>query len=68
MSVKEQLLASWQNLPDDVTWAEAIQRMQIAAALASADAEIDAGKFVTQEQAEAHIDACLRKSSGRSKA
>jgi len=55
-------------MPDDVTWAEALERIRIAAALTQADAEIYAGRFVTQAEAEAHIEECLRKLSGASAA
>ena len=68
MSPKEQALKLLAAMPDTVTWAEASERIRIAAALAQADAEIDAGKFVTQAEAEAHIEECLRKLSGASAA
>ena len=57
-----------QALPDNVTWAEAVERIQIAAALAKAEEEIDAGRAVSQAEAERYIDACLRKLSGPSAA
>lgn len=68
VSIKEQALRLVEAMPNDVTWAQALERIEIAAALAKAEAEIDAGHFVTQEQAEAHIESCLRKLSGASAA
>ena len=55
-------------MPDDITWAEALERIRIAAALDKTMAEIDAGRFVSQAEAEQHIDECLRKLSGASAA
>ena len=68
MSTKEQAIASIQRMPDTATWAEISERVQILAAIEQAEAEIDAGKFYTQEQVEAHIAECLRKLSGPSAA
>ena len=68
MSIKEQAIRLVESLPDNATWAEALERLQIAAALAKADDDIEGGQFATQEEAEAFIDECLRKSSGRSTA
>jgi len=68
VSIKEEAIRLVEAMPDDVTWAEALERIRIAAALTQADAEIDAGRFVTQAEAEAHIEECLRKLSGASAA
>jgi predicted transcriptional regulator len=68
VSIKEQAIRLVESMPDNVTWAQALERIQIAAALSRAEAEIDSGRFATQDQVEAHIDSCLRKLSGPSAA
>ena len=57
-----------ESMPDDATWAQALERLEVAAALEKAETEIDAGKFFTQEQVDAHLDSWLRKLSGPSAA
>jgi hypothetical protein len=57
-----------ETFPEDVTWAQALERIQIAAALDRAETEIDSGHCVSQSEAEAHIDSCLRTLSGPSAA
>jgi predicted transcriptional regulator len=65
VSIKEQALRVIEALPENSTWEEAVERMRVAAAIAKAETDIDAGRYFTQEKAEAEIDACLRKLSGR---
>jgi len=65
MSVKEQLLAAFQSLPDDATWADVEEQLRLLGALNQAEEEIARGEGVPQEAAEARIHACLQKLSGR---
>ena len=66
MSIKEQALRLVETMPDDVTWTDALERIRIAAALDRAEEEIDSGRAVSQAEAEAYIDSCLRTLSGPS--
>ena len=68
VNIKEQAIRLVQAMPDDVTWSEALERIQITAALDRAETEIDAGRLVSQAQAEAYIDSCLSKLTGASAA
>ena len=68
MSIKERAIRLVETLPEDVTWTQALERIQIAAALDRAESEIDSGRCVSHAEAEAHIDSCLRKLSGPSAA
>ena len=65
MSVKEQLLAAFQSLPDNATWADVEEQLRLLSALNQAEEEIARGEGVSQEAAEARIHACLQKLSGR---
>lgn len=50
MSVKEQALLSVQQLPDDATWADVVDRMQMLAAIDVGIQDIDAGRVVPHEE------------------
>lgn len=50
MSVKEQALLSVQQLPDDATWADVVDRMQMLAAIDVGIQDIDAGRVIPHEE------------------
>lgn len=64
MSVKEQLLASFKELPDDVTWAEAEDRLRLLAAIEKAEQELARGEGIPHEAAKKQINEWLQKLSG----
>ncbi|EIQ00521.1 hypothetical protein OpiT1DRAFT_05066 [Opitutaceae bacterium TAV1] len=53
MSVKEQLLESFQSLPDNVSWEEAEERLRFLAAIAEAEAQIDRGEGIPHAEVKA---------------
>ncbi len=65
MSIKQRAIELVEAMPDDITWAGALERIQIMAAVEQAEAEIAAGQGIPQEDAEARIKAWLQKLSGR---
>ncbi len=65
MSIKQRAIALVEAMPDDITWAGALERIQMMAAIEQAEAEIAAGQGISQEDAEARITAWLQKLSGR---
>jgi hypothetical protein len=65
MSIKERAIALVQAMPDTITWAEALERIRMMAAIEQAEAGIAAGQGIPQEEAEARIKAWLQKLSRR---
>ena len=65
MSVKEQLLASFKDLPDNATWADAEERLRFLASIGQAELEIARGEGVPHEEAKKRINEWLQKLSGR---
>lgn len=50
-STKAQILQAVQELPDDTTWDEALERLQFVALVKQRIAELDAGVGVSDEEA-----------------
>lgn len=61
MSVKEQVLASLKDLPDQATWEDVDERVRFLAAIDEARAQLDRGEGVPHEQAKREILSWLRK-------
>ena len=61
MSVKETILSAVHEMPDEVSFDEVLEQLEILADLRRADAEIDAGDFVTHEEAKREIATWLSK-------
>lgn len=55
MSVKEQVLASLNELPEQATWEDVGERVQFLAALDEARAQLDRGKGIPHEQAKQEV-------------
>ena len=55
MSVKEAVLNAIREMPDEVSFDEVLEQLEILADLRRADAEIDAGDFVTHEEVKQEI-------------
>jgi predicted transcriptional regulator len=50
MSIKETLLSSFQNLPDNASWEEAEERFRFLAAIDEARAQLDRGEGIPHEE------------------
>jgi predicted transcriptional regulator len=50
MSVKEQLIASFQNLPENANWEDAEERLRFLAAIDEAEQQIARGEGVPHEE------------------
>lgn len=55
MSVKESVLNAVREMPEEVSFDELLEQLEILADLRRADAEIDAGDFVTHEEVKQEI-------------
>ena len=55
MSVKESVLNAIREMPEEVSFDELLEQLEILADLRRADAEIDAGDFVTHEEVKQEI-------------
>jgi len=64
MSVKEQLLASFRDLPDDATWADAEERLRFLASVEQDEQEIARGEGIPHDEAKKRINEWLQKLSG----
>lgn len=60
MSVKEQVLASLNELPEQATWEDVGERVQFLAALDEARAQLDRGEGIPHEQAKQEVLSWLR--------
>lgn len=61
MSVKEQLIAAFEQLPDDATWEDAEKRVRILHGIDQAERDIDAGKGIPHEEVVRRFESWLRK-------
>jgi predicted transcriptional regulator len=61
MSVKEQLLSSFQNLPEQASWAEAEERLRFLAAIDQARGELDRGEGIPHEEVKRQVLSWFRK-------
>ena len=61
MSVKEQLIAIAQELPDNVTWEEAEDRIRYLAAIDEARAQITRGEGIPHEDVKRQVQSWFRK-------
>jgi hypothetical protein len=50
MSVKEQLLASFKDLPDDASWGQAEERLRLLAAIDEAEQQVARGEGIPHEE------------------
>ncbi|HEV8073743.1 MAG TPA: hypothetical protein VGP21_06390 [Opitutaceae bacterium] len=50
MSVKEQLIASFQNLPENASWEDAEERLRFLAAIDEAEHQIARGEGIPHEE------------------
>ncbi|HWZ94340.1 MAG TPA: hypothetical protein VNW30_04025 [Opitutaceae bacterium] len=50
MSVKEQLIASFQNLPENASWEDAEERLRFLASIDEAEQQIARGEGVPHEE------------------
>jgi len=55
MSAKEVALDAIHRMPEGISWEELMEELEILADLRRADAEIDAGDFVTHEEVKREI-------------
>ena len=55
MSVKEQVLQAIARLPDDIDYRDITEEVAFLAALKEAEADIQAGRLVSNEQMKARI-------------
>lgn len=65
MSVKEQIIASVQQMPDDLTWQDLAEHARMMAAIDVAEAQIARGEGIPHEEAKRRITEWLQKLSGR---
>ena len=56
MSAKEVALDVINRMPEGISWEELMEELEILSDLRRADAEIDAGDFVTHEEAKREIE------------
>jgi predicted transcriptional regulator len=61
MSVKEQLLASIQNLPDNATWQDAEERIRYLSAIDEGRAQLDRGQGIAHEDVKAQVRSWFQK-------
>jgi predicted transcriptional regulator len=61
MSVKEQLLASIKDLPENATWEEAEERIRFLAAIDEARAQLDRGEGIPHEEVKRRVSSWFRK-------
>jgi len=61
MSVKEQLLSSFQNLPENASWEEAEERLRFLAAIDEARGQLDRGEGLSHEDVQQQVLSWFRK-------
>ena len=65
MSPKPRAIEFIQAFPDDISWADLLERIEMRVAIEQAEAKIAAGQGIPHEEAEKRIKAWLQKLSGR---
>lgn len=61
MSVKEQLLSSFKDLPDDTTWQQAEERLRFLAAIDEAEKQVARGEVIPHEEVVRQFKSWFRK-------
>lgn len=61
MSVKEQLIASFQNSPENISWEEAEEKLRYLAAIDQARTQLDRGEGIPHDEAKRQILSWFRK-------
>jgi predicted transcriptional regulator len=61
MSVKEQLLASIKDLPEDASWEDAEERIRYLASIDEARAQLDRGEGIPHEEVKRRVASWFRK-------
>jgi hypothetical protein len=61
MSVKEQLLNSFNDLPENATWEDAEERIRFLAAIDEARAQLDRGEGIPHEEVKRQMLSWFRK-------
>ena len=61
MSVKEQLLSSFKDLPEEATWEDAQERLRFLAAIDEARAQLERGEGLSHEQVRQEVLSWLQK-------
>jgi predicted transcriptional regulator len=64
MSVKEQAIETIRAMPENVTWPDLAERVQLIAAVERGREEIRQGRGVPHPEARQRIASCLQKLSG----
>ena len=65
MTTKEFIIDFASDLPDDITLADAIEKLQILAAIREGQDDIAAGRFITHEDMKREMKSWSTMSSGR---
>ena len=61
MSVKEQLIASFQNSPETISWEEAEEKLRYLAAIDQARGQLHRGEGIPHDEAKRQILSWFRK-------
>ena len=61
MSVNEQLLSSFKDLPEEATWEDAQERLRFLAAIDEARAQLERGEGLSHEQVRQEVLSWLQK-------
>lgn len=61
MTVKQLVLDTVRDMPAGVSWDELLEELQLLADLRRADADIDAGHFLANDEVERDIEAWFTK-------
>ena len=64
MSVKEAVLNAVREMPDEVSFDEVLEQLEILAAIRRADEDIAAGRVYSQEEIEQEVETWFSKSNG----
>lgn len=55
MTAKESVLKSVQEMPDEASWEEIVEHLDILVAIQRADQDADAGRIYTQEEVQHEV-------------
>lgn len=61
MSVKEQALASVQEMPDDMSWQDLAEHARLMAAIEEARAAVRRGEFISHEEMKREVRSWFQK-------
>ena len=65
MTTKEFLIDFASDLPEDITLADAVEKLQILVAIREGQEDIAAGRFITHDEMKREMASWSTKSSGR---